>query len=198
MLSGYKLGMKAILPHWSVFFMQEGRLPAHCVPIRFDDCIKLQQCLSENDYLWPEPPCLASRLEKPRSYIERLQIHLELSEPPRFAGLTWHLLDAQPRQKQPIEQAVSAVASHSAMSASPHAKEILNGKRIYIAESCDLGKDGLGLYQSGIKQAGGKLLSGSTHQERLKALQRADFVIANYRQGWEFWKVRIHRAALRC
>jgi hypothetical protein len=73
----------------------------------------------------------------------------------------------------------------------PSSVRVLAGKRIYIAESCELGKDGLGVYQSGIKQAGGKLLASVTPRSRLEALQKADYVIVNHRQGWEFWKVRL-------
>ena len=109
-----------------------------------------------------------------------------------MSGATFALLDRNADQRRTAEylDSLAQDQTKNVQEDSSLAARVLAGKRIYIADSCELGKDGLGVYQSGIKQAGGRLLFATTAKDKLRALQKADYVVVNYREGWEFWKVR--------
>lgn len=104
--------------------------------------------------------------------------------------MTHHLLDSHADQRR-TEGYLSSLAQKPKAGSDKDTPRhrVLEGKRIYVADSCELGKDGLGVYKSGIFQAGGVLVAGKTRKEQLRALEAADYVIVNVREGWEFWKV---------
>lgn len=77
-----------------------------------------------------------------------------------------------------------------AMSSSDPSKLVLTGKAVYVSSSCELSPEKLQTFMRRIKEAGGEPLASATIQENAVLLDRADIVVVNYREGWEFWKVR--------
>jgi len=149
------------------------------------------QRVPEDAYLFPEPPCLKNTLKDNKPYAERLQRHLQLDAAPVLSRLATHVLDNASAQDGTKAYLTANAKKHANESHDP-TPGILQGRKIYFAATCDLTKDRIGMYRHQIREAGGTLLEGSTRDERRAALEKADYVIANYRYGWEFWLVNLY------
>lgn len=147
------------------------------------------QRVPEDAYLFPEPPLLKNTLKDNKPYAERLQRHLKLDTEPVLSRLATNVLeDISPLDS--TKAYLTANAKKHANESNDPTPGILQGRKIYFAEACDLTKDRIGMYRHQIAEAGGALLEGNTRDEKRAALERADYVIVNYRQGWEYWLVR--------
>lgn len=96
-----------------------------------------------------------------------------------------HVLDGE-SQYSTKDQVVSP-----AMSSTDPSKQLLAGKSVYVATSCELSPEKLQTFIRKIKEYGGEALAGANFQENAVMIDKADIVIVNYREGWEFWKVSL-------
>lgn len=80
------------------------------------------------------------------------------------------------------------------MSSSDPSKQLLSGKAVYISTSCELSPEKMQTLLRKIREYGGEPLAGANIQENAVLIDRADIVIVNFREGWEFWKVSLYVA----
>lgn len=148
--------------------------------------------MPEDDYLFPEPPCLAETLSKPTPYPKRLQAFLGLAIRPASQSGACALLDphASVKATQAYLDGIASTAQNRPLKeAGP--SSLFSERSVYIASSCNLASERLEMFKARIEDAGGKCLLASSTGQRSSALSKADIVVVNHREGWEFWKVRL-------
>lgn len=157
---------------------------------RIDDCIRLRARVPEDEYLFPDPPLLATTIGKSKPYLERLQQSLNLADPVNLPSFTSALVDPRQNSDRDTTNYLESLGKRVSPESTKVNQKLLGGKKVYIADNCDLTLERRTMYRDLIRSAGGKLLSGKNAREKLAALERTDYAIINYREGWEYWKVR--------
>ena len=66
---------------------------------------------------------------------------------------------------------------------------VLSGKKVYIAESCEITEERIKAYVDRIREAGSIFGETPTVPQRLTSFIAADIVVVKARDGWEYWKV---------
>jgi hypothetical protein len=144
--------------------------------------------------MFPDPPCFDDIAKAPVPYAQRLQEFFKKigKQAPSINNTSTSVLD--PHILEGESQVSARSAAHSSFKGSQTSHQgCLTGKSIYVSQSCELSPEKLQTFLNKIKELGGEPLAGAHIQENATLLEKADVVIVNYREGWEFWKVRFKR-----
>lgn len=164
-------------------------------PRRFDDCLRLHARVPEDEYAFPEPPVLnfdVRNLES-KPWIDRLRNKLGLQTLSVLPNTTSQLLEPHVLAERQHTRAYLDALSRRPSNDNTKAKsDVLSGKKVYIAESCEITEDRIKVYVDRLREAGSIFGDTSTVPQRLTSFIAADIVVVNARDGWEYWKVGIH------